>query len=142
MQVFQVNALSLEIWMDAGWDADMQMNNGRPTFVATSPESSGLPAATTVSAWPEEKLPDILVLAMARSAIRTAAPNFGLPASNAKVIVPTPTSHGVLKGGQADFVGDFKGGSIPERFIAWSERCRRPYMYVALSYRALTQELG
>jgi hypothetical protein len=126
MQVFQVKDLGLEIWMDAGWDADMHMNNGRATFVATSPESFDLPAAITVSTWPEKKLPDILVPAMARSAIRTAAPNFGLPASQAKAIVPTLASYGVLKGGQADFIGKIQGIDMDVRIFVGQAKGQYP----------------
>ena len=142
MQVFEVKALGLEIWMDAGWDADMHMNKGRATFVATSPESSNLPAATTVSSWPEEKMPDILVPAMARSAIRTAAPNFGLPVSQAKAIVPIPATYGVLKGGQADFVGKIQGIDMDVRIFVGQAKGRYPVVLTVYAPKGGLKQLA
>lgn len=142
MQVFLVKALGLEIWVDAAWDTDMHMKNGRATFVATSPESLDLPAATTVSAWPEEKLPDMLVPAMARNAIRTAAPNFGLPASQAKAIVPTPASYGVLKGGQADFVGKIQGIDMDVRIFVGQAKGQYPVVLTAYAPKGGLKQLA
>lgn len=119
MQVFQVKALGLEIWLDnqPTWDAEIHMNNGRPVFGARPPEPFDPPAAMTVAAWPEEKLPDLLIPAMARNAIRTAAPNFGLPASQAKELVPKAATYGVLRGMEGEFVGRIQGIDMDVRIF-------------------------
>ncbi|HEX5737371.1 MAG TPA: hypothetical protein VFY22_02575, partial [Hydrogenophaga sp.] len=128
MQVFQVKALGLEIWVDnqPTWDAEIVMNNGRPVFAARPPELFDPPAAFTVAAWPEEKLPDLLIPAMARNAIQTAAPNFGLSASQASGLIPKAATYGVLKGREADFVGRMQGIDMDVRIFVGQSSGRYP----------------
>jgi len=107
MQIHQVAALGLEIWVEnqPAWETQVSARSGHPTFYAQSPQDYVPPAVMSFAAFPKERVDQKSMQAMATRAIKQASLNFGLTPAQSGSILALKAEYGVLSGYEATFAG-------------------------------------
>lgn len=141
MQVFEVPELGLSIWVEnqPPWEAKLTTTNGRPVFVAESPDNHHPPMAMTYASWPTERVPAGQMMGVALSAVQRASENFGLNRAQARAIKVGPATYGVLSGGEGRFKGNVDGVLMDVVVFVGQADGRFP---VALSLYTIDGKLG
>ena len=127
MQIHRVPELGLEIWVEnqPPWEAELTPGNPRPMFVAQSPTDYYPPAVMSYGAFRGESVDASQLALTATTAIRRAAENYKVPATQRLALKPRATRYGDLVGYEADFDGNANGervqvkvfvGHVPGRF--------------------------
>jgi hypothetical protein len=147
MQIYRVNELGLEIWVEnqPPWQAQLSEANGRPTFVAESPPGYHPPTVMTYASWPNEKVPAGGMHDMASSAIRRASQNFGVSAAASLSIPVREAQYGDLRGYEGWFNGKADGVAMDVSVFVGQAPGKFPVVFNVYTVRgklpSLTEQL-
>lgn len=128
MQIHPVKAIGLEVWVEnqPPWETQIVQNGGRSVFAVSSPENYHPPAAMTYASWPEHAVSEQQLSAVAHSALRHAAQNFGLAPGQARALQPRAAQHGLLQGYEVEFVGKVQATAVDVRLFFGLQPGRAP----------------
>lgn len=128
MWIRKVPELGLEIWIEnqPPWSGDLMNVDGRPQFVAQSPDYYHPPAVITYASWPEQRVSAAQLEPVADAAIRRGSLNFGLNKHQSRQIRVVPVSHSTLSGFAGSFVGEVQDVPMDVKIIVSQREGRFP----------------
>ena len=147
MQIYRVNELGLEIWVEnqPPWQTQLSNATGRPTFVAESPPSYHPPTIMTYASWPNEKVLAEGMHDMASVAIRRASQNFGVSAAGSLSIPIREARYGELRGYEGWFNGKADGVAMDVSVFVGQAPGKFPVVFNVYTVRgklpSLTEQL-
>lgn len=107
MKINKIKKMGLQIWteMEPEWRTELMMNGDKPIFVAHTPAYVYPPSGMMWVNYSEVQLSEKDFFDVARSALKTAASNYGISKTSLVNLTVSPATYGVLKGFEVNFEG-------------------------------------